>query len=194
MNMFNRKPVVGPEITGTQALLQHLQTRTGGPSGTPLARIAADVSDAINDANNKAKAREIARNMAPDADDVAIRAIANRLLDGIGTNAAVLSGQVLEEFTKGKINLPPEVKNALAMHLYGGGVIFDPERDKLRSAYNHVPQKMGPPPDAWSHPDPTIRAAQEQLKAVMAAARGPMPLMPSPASPPSTPKLRPGFI
>jgi len=194
MNMFSRKPVAGPEVTGTQALRDHLKRRTSGPNGTSFAKIAADVSDAINDANNKSKAREIARNMAPDADDVAIRAIANRLLDGIGTNAAVLSGQALEEFTMGKINLTPEVKNALAMHLHGGGVIFDPERDKLRSAYNHIPQKMGPPPDAWSYPDPTIRAAQEQLKAVMAAARGPMPLMPSPASPPSAPKLRPGFI
>ncbi|MET4514313.1 hypothetical protein [Bradyrhizobium sp. I1.7.5] len=198
MNPFKKAAVVDEpvEITGTEALRHHLTRRTSGPNGMTFAKIAADVSDTINTAAAEAKAREIATRMAPpDADDMTIRVIANRLLDGLGSTSSIIGGQQLEDFAKARIDLSAEVKNALANFLHGGSVVYDAELDKLRSAYNHVPQKIGPPPASYVNPNPVIAKAQADLKAAMAAARGPAPLMPAPTNPPpSAPRLRPGFV
>ncbi|WLB64663.1 hypothetical protein QIH96_05305 [Bradyrhizobium japonicum] len=199
MNILSRKPVTEPEITGTQALRQHLRARTSGPSATPFARIAADISDAINDAASKVSANDTARRMAPvGASEVTIRAISSSLLATLTVTGTAVSAQQLEQFaTNDSYDLSAEVKDQIARFLHAGHVVFNAETDRLESAYRHEPNVMSGIPPQWRHPNPTIAAAQDACKAAMAAARAPAPhRSPVPPLAPSlvaSTKPRPGW-
>ncbi|WP_143275445.1 hypothetical protein [Bradyrhizobium canariense] len=94
--------------------------------------------------------------------------MAASLLGTIDVKTTIITGQRLEEFAYGKIDLDSNVKNGLANYLHGGSVIFDAERDLLDTAHKHKPMTMGKRPGPWQNPDPKIRAAQDALKEAMA--------------------------
>jgi hypothetical protein len=194
MNILSRKPVV-EMITGTEALRRHLRSRVERPSGTTYARIAGDICDDFNAAVAKAKARSIAESMSPSGDETAIKALAASLLGTLDVKTTIITGQRLEEFAYGKIDLDSNVKNGLANYLHGGNVIFDPARDLLDTAHRHKPMTLGVPPEPWQHPDEKIRAAQNSLRDAMAPTiRSPLRTAPMPSKlPTSRPKSRPGF-
>ncbi|MGM4958196.1 hypothetical protein ACT4MK_19350 [Bradyrhizobium barranii] len=175
MNMFSRKPVAEPEVTGTQALRDHLKRRTSGPNGTSFAKIASEVNDALNDIASRTAARDIARRMAPpDASEDAVRALAASLNLTTVAGTAV-TGQQLANFVAGR-NLDPAVKDQLTRFLHAGHAVFNAETDRLESAYRHQPHAMTGVPPQYVNPNPDIAKAQAACKAVMAAARGPIPL------------------
>ncbi|MET4273239.1 MULTISPECIES: hypothetical protein [unclassified Bradyrhizobium] len=174
MNLFSRKPVAGPEVTGTQALRDHLKRRTSGPNGTSFAKIASEINDALNDIASRNTARDIAKRMAPDADEAAIRSlIASLNLTSVAGTA--ITGQQLENFVAGR-DLDPAVKDQLTRFLHAGHAVFNAETDRLESAYRHQPHAMTGAPPQYVNPNPAIAKAQAACKAVMAAARGPIPL------------------
>ncbi|MGM4958110.1 hypothetical protein [Bradyrhizobium sp. 604_D8_N2_3] len=197
MVSFTRKaePAAEPTISGTDALRMHLRSRIERPSGTSCARIAADICDDFNAAAAKAKARSIADSMLPGGDEIAIKALANSLIGTIDVKTTIITGQRLEQFAYGTINLDPIIKNGLANFLHGGNVIYDAARDLLDSAHRHQPQTLGVAPGPWCHPNPRIAAAADALRDAMATTiRSPL-RTPTPSTLPShaAAKPRPGF-
>jgi hypothetical protein len=191
MNMFSRKPAAEPEITGTQALRDHLQSRTSGPNGTSLARVASEINDALNDIASRAAARNVAARMAPDADEAALRSLAASL--NLTTAAStIVTGQQLNNFISGR-DLDTAVKDQLARYLHGGNVVFDAETNRLESAYQHNPQVMGWAPEPYTNPNADIARAQAALKEAQLKARRPTPQRQPLPPPQQRSKARPGF-
>lgn len=196
MNMFSRKPVAGPEVTGTQALRDHLKRRTSGPNGTSFAKIASEISEALNDIASRNAARDIAKRMAPDADEAVLRSLAASVYTSLAVSVTAITAERLAAFVGGA-DLSPEIKSALAALLHGGHAVFNAESDRLESAYRHKPHVITGIPPQWQHPNPTIAKAQADLKAATLAARGPAaPRTPVPPMVPSiaaSTKRRPGW-
>lgn len=176
MNIFSRKPVAEPEISGTEALRDRLRSRIERPSATSYGRVASDINDALADAANRATARATAERMAPPgADEAVLRSLATSVYSSLAVSVTAVTAERLAAFVGGA-DLSPEVKSALAAHLHGGHAVFNAESDRLESAYRYEPHAITGIPPQWQHPDPAVRKAQANLKAAMLAARGPAPL------------------
>jgi hypothetical protein len=173
-NPFKNQPVSEPPKSGTAQLREMLRVRTVRVGSVPLANIVRDCNDAFAQAIHKKTTREIAQRMAGDgASETTIRDIAKNLMKNLSgerpKDAASVSEAQLEGFIKGN-DLPGEIKQQLAIYLRGGFFVYDPENDTLLPAANTGPK--WPPPvisPPWQHPDPRVRAAQEELHAAIAA-------------------------
>ena len=153
--------------------------------------------DALADVANRNTVRDVAQRMAGDAGETVARDIAKRLLGNLPADTTVnVTGQQLDDFANGKVDVSAEIKNGLANYLHAWHAVFYAKLDKLRSAYDDQPKSMGIPPQPYVNPDPKIAAAQAMYLAALAAARPPelartTPLPPGPSKPAA---LRPGFV
>ena len=137
--------------------------------------------------------------MAGDAGETVARDIAKRLLGNLSADTTVnVTGQQLDDFANGKVDVSAEIKNGLANYLHAWHAVFYAKLDKLSSpAYDDQPKSMGIPPQPYVNPDPkSLRRRPCTLPAALAAARPPelartTPLPPGPSKPAA---LRPGFV
>jgi hypothetical protein len=77
---------------------------------------------------------------------------------------------MLQTFIDGAADLPDAVKKQLCEYLCDGHQTFDPEQDRIISAYADKPMVLPENPPRWTHPDPAIREAQEALRVAISAA------------------------
>jgi hypothetical protein len=173
MSLFNRTDTTAPAsapISGTEDLRIRLEARSRRRS---LGAIATDINDIATERANRATAQTIASKMAGD-DAAAAASITRTLIGGFGADvnkaARIATADALQAFANGA-DLPDAIKKPLCEYLFDGHKVFDPEQDRIVSAYANDPVAVLPEnPQRWSHPDPAIREAQEALHAAIAQA------------------------
>jgi hypothetical protein len=136
--------------------------------------------------------------MAGDVPDDVVRGLAKQLMPGLSGTAkptAQVSDSQLRDFAAGTIDLATEAKQQLAIYMFSGQGIYDPETDLMDSAYSAEPVSIGRLSEPYRHPSPTVAAAWDKYQAELQAYNGPPPARPrpSPHAEPAGPKPRPGW-
>ena len=184
MNILSRKAAPEPEITGTMALQRTLKVWLSRPGASP-GNIARDVNEALANAVDRSTANDIAKKMVGDASEDVVRGIAKQLMPGLsGTTkptAQVSEGQ-LRDFAASTVDLPAEVKQQLAIYMFSGHSIYDPESDMMDNAHSAAPTLVAPcVPEQWQHPDENVRKTHAAYLAALQAYNGPPPARPRPS-------------
>jgi len=88
------------------------------------------------------------------------------------------------------------VKQQLALYLFAGHSIYDPQSDLLDNAYRGAATLPAPRlSEPWQHPDENVRKTHAAYLAALAAYNGPQPTRTTPISlpGPATIPKRPGW-